>query len=165
MLVRRVLVIGRGAAAATLAEDLGRASGLAVIAAAGDEADLVRLFSGHELVASAAAGADAPAVLQRALEAGCGVADLGAPLPETSQLDGLARSKQVVACVRCADLAQLIGAPPGERAAALLTAALARRLLTGDFRPHWGIWTPGRLAARPGMRHGLREDLRERGLV
>jgi hypothetical protein len=68
--------------------------------------------------------------------------------------------------VRCAEVARLLGAAPDDvRAAALVTAALARRLLTGDFRPHWGIWTPERLLARAGLAHGLREDLRERGVA
>lgn len=68
------------------------------------------------------------------------------------------------------DLARLLAGPGAsiERMsvliAALMTTALARRLLTGDFRPHWGIWTPERIAARVGMVHGIRQDLRERGV-
>jgi hypothetical protein len=45
-----------------------------------------------------------------------------------------------------------------------VATALARRLLTGDFRGHWGVWTPERLGQREGLAHGILQDLAERGV-
>jgi hypothetical protein len=161
MFTRRALVIGNVAADAALLEDLSRVPGLLV----GVASDVPGSHDAPDIVASAAAPELAAEVLRRAIEIKVPVADMHAPLQDAMALDGLAREKHQPVCVRCAEVARLLGAAPDDvRAAALVTAALARRLLTGDFRPHWGIWTPERLLARPGLAHGLREDLRERGI-
>ena len=160
MFTRRALVVGSGTAAATIAEDLARVRDLVVRVAS--DADTA---GEQDVVVSAAAPDRAVEVLRGVIEAKCSVADLRAPLQDALALDALAREKEQAVCVRCSELARLLGAAPSdERAAALVTAALARRLLTGDFRPHWGLWSPERLLSHPGLAHGIREDLRERGL-
>ena len=161
MFTRRALVIGSGAAASTIAEDLARVPELVVSVASADGG----WQDEPDVVVSAAAPELADAVLRRVIATKVPAADLHAPLPDARELDALAREKQQPVCVRCSELARLLGAAPAdERAAALVGAALARRLLTGDFRPHWGIWSPERLLARAGLAHGVREDLRERGI-
>jgi hypothetical protein len=160
MFTRRALVVGSGTAAATVAEDLARVSELVVSLASPDAA-----WDEPDIVVSAAAPELADDVLRRAIASKVPVADMHAPLQDALALDALAREKQQAVCVRCSELARLLGAAPSdERAAALVTAALARRLLTGDFRPHWGLWSPEHLLSHPGLAHGIREDLRERGL-
>jgi hypothetical protein len=162
MFTRRALVIGNGAAASEIAEDLSRVRNLLV----GVASDTHSSQDGPDIVASAAAPELAADVLRRAIEIKVPVADMHVPLQDALALDSLAREKQQPVCVRCAEVARLLGTAPDDvRAASLVTAALARRLLTGDFRPHWGIWTPERLLARAGLAHGLREDLRERGIT
>lgn len=161
MLLRRALVLGSGPLAEAMAEDLGQTRDLSVtLAGAAD-------VSEFDVVLSAVPPERAAATLRGLIEAKCLVADAGTRFEDALPLDGLAAAKQVAACVSCGstELARLIAVQGLDvRVAALMTTALARRLLTGDFRPHWGIWTPERLAARVGMAHGIRQDLRERGV-
>lgn len=166
MPLRRALVLGGGELAEAMAEDLGRTRDLSVTLA--EAADV----SEFDVVLSAVPPERAAATLRGLIEAKCLVADAGARVEDALPLDGLAAAKQVAACVGCGslELARLLAGPGPSiehidvRVAALMTTALARRLLTGDFRPHWGIWTPERLVARVGMAHGIRQDLRERGV-
>jgi hypothetical protein len=164
--VCHALVVGRGSLAATMAEDLARMREIVVSAASGEDgAALERLLAEQHVLVSAAPPAEAAALLRRATLAKCLSADVEAPLPQALELDALLREKQLTACVGCRETARQLGyAGHDERAVALVTTALARRLLTGDFRPHWGAWTPGRVLQRTGMAHGIREDLRERGV-
>src|SRR5262245_37856823 len=153
MLLRRALVVGRGSLAATMVEDLSRERDIVVCSAdPGDGAAIERLLADQHVLVSAAPGDEALAVLRGAAEAKCFAADVDAPLPKALELDVALREKLVTACVGCRDVARQLGyGGEDERAVALVTTALARRLLTGDFRPHWGAWTPARLLQRTGM--------------
>lgn len=144
---------------------------------------LVREFN---LVVSALPARLGAAALRATLGANRLVADAATPEAEARALDALAVEMEVAACVGCGrdGLARLLGsaglevragsgsdpargsahAASDARVAGLMAAAFARRLLTGDFRGHWGVWTPERLAARIGMAHGVVEDLRQRGI-
>jgi hypothetical protein len=164
MLQRRALVLATGELAATMARDLESARDLTVRIAHPGDAALPALLEHQDVVLSGALPGNAVDLLRRLLEAGRPVADVAAPVDAALACDPLARDRQVAACVGCGSLAERLSLPASERVAALMTTAIARRLLTGDFRPHWGIWTPERLLARVGLAHGLREDLRERGI-
>ncbi|MGE0452543.1 MAG: saccharopine dehydrogenase NADP-binding domain-containing protein [Vicinamibacteria bacterium] len=140
--------------------------------------DLVREF---DVVVSALPARLGAGALRATIAANRLVADASAPDAEARGLDALAIEMEVAACVGCGKdgLARLLGwsgielragreADAGvldARVAGLMAAALARRLLTGDFRGHWGVWTPERLGARAGIAHGILEDLRARGLA
>lgn len=148
----------------TLAVDLSRP---------GSAASLVEGF--NVVVSALPAGLALPA-LRAVIESNRLVADAGAPVDDAARLDDLAVEMEVAACVGCdvsgllriAPALTLHREPPAEeeaQLAGLLLAALARRLLTGDFRGHWGVWTPERLRARVGMAHGLVADLRKRGAL
>jgi hypothetical protein len=172
MLLRRALVLGDGPLASAMAEDLASTRDLSVTSAAAlaRQADggLADQFSDCDVVLSALPPESAAGALPPLLQARCLVADANARLDDARALHALALEKKLAACVGCGEgLALLLAGPAvaaDVRVAALLTTALARRLLTGDFRDHWGIWTPERLVARVGMAHGLRQDLRERGI-
>jgi hypothetical protein len=173
MFLRRALVLGEGALASAIADDLERTRDLSVTRLAGlerrDDDAVAALLSEQHVVVSALRADDAAAALRRLLEARQLVADANARADDALALDGLALEKTVAACVGCGvELApHLVGtdAAAEVHVAALVTSALARRLMTGDFRDHWGIWTPERLLARVGMAHGIRQDLRERGVA
>jgi len=154
-----------------MAEDLKRTRDLSVTSAAAlarqADGSLADPFSDCDVVLSALPAESAAAALQPLLLAKCLVADANARIDDARALQALALEKRLAACVGCGDaLARLLAprAASDLRVSALLTTALARRLLTGDFRDHWGIWTPEQVVARVGMAHGLRQDLRERGV-
>jgi lysine 6-dehydrogenase len=50
------------------------------------------------------------------------------------------------------------------RCTAFVGTAVARRLLTGDFRGQWGVFAPETLGRRPGFLHGILADLEARGI-
>lgn len=139
--------------------------------------DLVREFN---VVVSALPSRLGSGALRATIAANRLVADASAPDADARELDALAVEMEVAACVGCGrdGLARLLGWPGIElrsgpeqgagaidaRVAGLMAAAFARRLLTGDFRGHWGVWTPERLGARPGIAHGILAELRQRGI-
>lgn len=173
MLLRRALVLGDGALASAMLDDLARTRDVRVARLAGFEGqpdDVVsRALSEQDVVLSVLPAASAASALQRLLLARQLVADANTRGEEALALDDVAREKKVAACLGCGEelARRLTGAESANdaRVIALLTTALARRLLTGDFRDHWGVWTPERILARVGMAHGLRQDLRERGVA
>jgi saccharopine dehydrogenase-like NADP-dependent oxidoreductase len=169
MLLRRVLVLGEGPLASAMAEDLERTRDLKVTHLTRIEGAPAGALAEQDVVISAIAADAALGTLRRLLEARQLVADSTVRVEEALPLDGLALEQKVAACVACGEpLARLLldGAGVSEpRVEALLATALARRMLTGDFRDHWGVWTPERILARVGMAHGLRQDLRERGVA
>ncbi len=140
--------------------------------------DLVREF---DVVVSALPARLGGGALRATIAANRLMADASAPDAEARGLDPLAVEMEVAACVGCGrdGLVRLLGWSGIElragheqeagaidaRVAGLMAAAFARRLLTGDFRGHWGVWTPERLGARAGIAHGILQDLRARGLA
>lgn len=186
MLLRRAVVLGCGPLSELIAEDLSRSRDLSVtLARATDLLDsdgLQALVAPFAVVVSAAPPPLGAATLRAVIAANRLIADASTPVEEALSLEDLAVEMEVAACVGCSSqgLKRLLGTPdtalgagdvPGDGAtidvntAALMATALARRLLTGDFRGHWGVWTPARLAARVGMAHGILQDLSERGLA
>lgn len=185
VLLRRALVLGDGSTARVMAEDLARSLDLHVRLAEESQIPIGDAFhtlaGGFDVVLCALAPAEGRRLLRLCLEARILVADASTRIEDALALHDLALAKEATACVGCGrqGLAVLIGRadaeceiedtrPDGQsidaRVAALMATALARRLLTGDFRGHWGVWTPERLAARVGMAHGILQDLRERGI-
>ncbi len=174
MFLRRTVVLGRGGLASAIAEALRGERDLHVATA--PELDLTDARLTRERVAecgvvvSAAPRRLGAAVLRTLIEARRMVADAVTPVAEALPLHERAVARQVAVCLGCDGdgLGRLLGRPAaalgGHRLVAQLAAALARRLLTGDFRGHWGVWTPEQLAGRVGMAHGIAQDLRERGI-
>lgn len=168
------MVLGKGPLAEAMAADLSREPDLHVtLADASDPARVGALVSDCGAVLSAAEPRAGAAVLRAVIEANRMVADAVTPVAEAIALHELALRMDVAACVGCdgAGLTRLLGARASlaplsaDRLPALMAAALARRLLSGDFRGHWGVWAPDRLAARVGLAHGIAQDLRERGVA
>jgi len=182
MFLRRALVLGDGPLGRAIADDLGRSREMSVTVVAaqalGDAAAVAKLVSEFAVVLNALPAPQALSALSATIEANRLIADAVSPVDQARPFDARAVEMEVAACVGCGreGLAALLGRDPviggnGASAAALEThlgawmaTAWARRLLTGDFRGHWGVWTPERLAARVGMRHAVLADLGERGI-
>jgi hypothetical protein len=177
MFLRRAVVLGRGELGSAIAEAFASERDLEVTAAPdldlANEGVTRRRVAECGVVVSAAPRPLAAQVLRAVIEAGRSIADAATPVAEALPFHERAVARQVAVCVGCdsAGLARLLGrdgvgapAPDEQRLAALMAVSLARRLLTGDFRGHWGVWTPARLADRVGMAHGIAQDLRERGI-
>lgn len=178
-------MLGGGPLAQLVAEDLSRARDVSITLAdavdASDPEAVRALVPQFNVVVSALPPHLGSAALRAVIEANRQIADTSTPVEQALALEDLAIEMEVAACVGCgcSGLQLLIGRsdaaleiaeasargqPLDARVAALMATALARRLLTGDFRGHWGVWTPEHLATRVGMAHGILQDLRERGI-
>ncbi len=183
MFLRKAVVLGDGAVARAMAEDLGRSREMSVTVVAAsalaDSEAVASLVGDFGVVLNALPADRAIGALRATIESNRLIADAGSAAPEVLSLHERAVEMEVAACVGCGreGLAALLGrsslAISGEdqdlasldaRIAAWMATAWARRLLTGDFRGHWGVWTPERLGARVGMRHAILEDLGGRGI-
>ena len=173
--MRCAVVLGGGPLSELIVGDLSGAHDLSVTLAQAvdlsDPAAVQALVAPFNVVVSAAPPSLGAATLRAVIAANRLIADASTPVEQALSLEDLAVEMEVAACVVCGSqgLARLLGKPgDGQlidaRIAALMATALARRLLTGDFRGHWGVWTPERLATRVGMAHGILQDLRERGI-
>ena len=183
MFSRKAVVLGDGNVARAMAEDLGRSRemSVSVVAAATltDSEAVASLVGDFDVVLNALPVDRALGALRATIESKRPIADASTVATEAQGLDARAVEMEVAACVGCGrdGLATLLGrndlAVSGEgqdlesldaRIAAWMATAWARRLLTGDFRGHWGVWTPERLGARVGMRHAILKDLGGRGI-
>lgn len=183
MFLRKAVVLGDGAVARAMAEDLGasRQMSVTVVAASAlaDSKSVASLVGDFAVVLNALPRDRALGALAATIESNRLIADAGTAAADARALDQRAVEMEVAACVGCGreGLAALFGrdavavrdesrelASLDTRIAACMATAWARRLLTGDFRGHWGVWTPERLGARVGMRHAILKDLGERGI-
>ena len=171
-------MLGDGEVARAMAEDLGRSREISVTVVATatltDSAAVAQLVCDFGVVLNALPGDQALGALRATIESNRLIADAATAETEARAFHELAVEMEVAACVGCGrkGLAALLGrsdfAVSGDlqdlasleaRIAACMATAWARRLLTGDFRGHWGVWTPERLGARVGMRHAILKDL------
>lgn len=183
MFLRKAVVLGDGAVARIMAEDLGlsREMSVTVVGAArlADSQAIVSLVGDFAVVLNALPRGRALGALAATIEANRLIADAGTAASDARALHDRSVEMEVAACVGCGreGLAALFDRSDlairdesrdlpslDARIAACMATAWARRLLTGDFRGHWGVWTPERLGARVGMRHAIVKDLGERGI-
>jgi hypothetical protein len=190
---RRAAVLGDGPVADLVVEDLSREADFELRRVSARQHDLgspdvVRAqLEDAQAVISAVPAPQAAHVLRSVLQAKRPCVDVGTEVSEALGLESLTHGRDLSACVGCGimgvELAIAAARPAaagvrwslrgeaaekteqwGERVAALMAAALARRVVSGDFRGHPGVWTPERLGRRVGMLHGLLADLKERGI-
>jgi saccharopine dehydrogenase-like NADP-dependent oxidoreductase len=183
MFLRKAVVLGDGQVARAMAEDLSRSRQMSVTVAAAaalaDSQSVASLVGDFAVVLNALPPDRALGALAATIESNRLIADAGTAGSDARALDQRAVEMEVAACVGCGreGLAALLGRSDLEisdehrdlasldaRIAAWMATAWARRLLTGDFRGHWGVWTPERLGARVGMRNAILEDLGGRGI-
>lgn len=183
MFLRKAVVLGDGEVARAMAEDLGRSREMSVTVVAAatltDSEAVGSIVGDFGVVLNALPADRALGALRATIESNRLIADAGTPANEAQAFHDRAVEMEVAACVGCGrnGLAALLGrsdlAVTGDgqdlasleaRIAAWMATSWARRLLTGDFRGHWGVWTPERLGARVGMRHAIVKDLGERGI-
>jgi hypothetical protein len=182
MFLRKAVVLGDGPVGRAMAEDLGRSREMSVTVVAAsalvEPQAMVSLVGDFGVVLNALPPNQALRALRASIESNRLIADAGTAASAAQALEARAVEMEVAACVGCGrdGLAALLGrteitvrdgADPASldsRIAACMATAWARRLLTGDFRGHWGVWTPERLGGRVGMRHAIVKDLGERGI-